>query len=285
MRVVGRSVSQTSHHLHHGPHGVDAHHHRELLELEFEEEILELSGYHHRPPSLVGHVNSAYTGFLPFGDSASSIATASPPPLLPPLPPAAASAASTLVLGNQFSETTYYKLTAGTPQSTTSRGSRGSRGSNSSKGRKASDATKEEIQDDDDEEASLRELLMRCVRPRPINSRFVFLSLAGSISISIFFAGPWPGRSPPTTTFLRVARRGKCSRGALGRRVRGSLPPLRLTERRAIIDPAQFHPLLSAAHFLEMQPVAARWSSYFLLLLQIDSRRPFCFWLSRLRGR
>jgi hypothetical protein len=157
---VCRSVSQTSHH-HHGPHGVDGHH-RELLELEYEEEILELSGYHHRPPSLVGHVNSAYTGgFLPFGDSASSIATASPPPLLPPLPPAA-SAASTLVLGNQFSETTYYKLTAGTPQSTTSRGSRGSRGSNSSSRRKASDAAKEEIQDDD-EEASLRELLMRWV--------------------------------------------------------------------------------------------------------------------------
>ncbi|XP_065347442.1 glucose transporter type 1 isoform X9 [Cloeon dipterum] len=162
-RVVGdeegvlRSVSQSSHH-HHGPHGVDGHH-RELLELEYEEEILELSGYHHRPPSLVGHVNSAYTGgFLPFGDSASSVATASPPPLLPPLPPAASSAASTLVSGHQFSETTYYKLTAGTPQSTTSRGSRGSRGSNSSR-RKASDAAKEEIQDDD-EEASLRELLM-----------------------------------------------------------------------------------------------------------------------------
>ncbi|XP_059473523.1 glucose transporter type 1 isoform X4 [Neocloeon triangulifer] len=152
-----RSVSQTSHH--HGPHGVDAHH-RELLELEYEEEILELSGYHHRPPSLVGHVNSAYTGgFLPFGDSASSVATASPPPLLPHLPPTASSAASTLVSGHQFSETTYYKLTAGTPQSTTSRGSRGSRGSNSSARRKASDATKEEIQDDD-EEASLRELLM-----------------------------------------------------------------------------------------------------------------------------
>jgi len=198
VRVVGRSVSQTSHHLHHGPHGVDAHH-RELLELEFEEEILELSGYHHRPPSLVGHVNSAYTGFLPFGDSASSIATASPPPLLPPLPPAAASAASTLVLGNQFSETTYYKLTAGTPQSTTSRGSRGSRGSNSSKGRKASDATKEEIQDDDDDEASLRELLMRCVRPRPINSRFVFLSLALAASLSFWFL-TWSCSPHPTLT-------------------------------------------------------------------------------------
>lgn len=141
----------------HRPHSRLVSSEEDLLELEFDEEILELHGYHHQPASLVGHVSCS---FVPF-DTRSAASTAASPtsPSLLQRPLTSISTSSTVAAAaasshhqlysaaSQESCASYFKLTGPRTRDPT--------------GRLVSDATKEENQDIDDDEASLRELLMR----------------------------------------------------------------------------------------------------------------------------
>jgi hypothetical protein len=141
---------------------------QELLELDFEEDILELHQQHHHVGGYhtsSGHVNSTCS-YVPTSSTSSSAfivesaasSTVVSPCTLSPLQSSTTSTASTARHQQLYSAVSadscsaYFKLT----------GSRHSLRDPSTftTGRKVSDATKEEIQDDEDE-ASLRELLMR----------------------------------------------------------------------------------------------------------------------------